>query len=862
MNGPTHDTSAGATGHPTRLAGLFEGNAARHPARAAVTLDGTTVSYGELNELADAYAARLLGLGLDAGDRAVVYADLSLDVVAATLGILKAGGCLVTTHPTFSRRKLVHQIRACDAAFLVTDRAGALGDLFADTGLSAVLPLGAGGPPGGATPRPRPLGRPRRGPGIPLAGPPAAVFYTSGSTSSPKGVTVGHRAMTAAFEAVTSSLGHTADDVVLSCTPIGSDFGFYNIVMPLAFGGRAVLLRGLAASPREVWETIGEEGVTAVHGFPSLLAHLCRIDGLGRDPRPSLRLLSSTGQRLPVEHIRTLREALPDVPIHSMYGLTECKRVCSLPPEEIDRRPGSVGEPVTGVRAHLVDGDGAPVGEPGVPGELVVAGDQVMQGYWGDPELTGRVLRTGLFGEDRVLFTGDLFTRDEDGFLHWVARGDDAFSRSMFKVNPHEVEARLRQHPSVADAAVVPVPDEEAGEVPAACVVPRDSRTPDAEELLRHCAEHLDWHMVPAFVVFHDELPRTESGKTDRRALRRALAEPAPGPPDGDPREYVASSSMIGLADRFDAIATGRDQVPRAPVRSTIRDAVPDRLLLDYQDAMVERSGPLFRHFLASVPGVLEELSRVGVALARLAGRRAQRDGRGLTFYEADAFDGSSGRTLAAFADGRVTTLTSSPNRANERWFRTWADPALSRYFPGSLFHLDRAALRAAPEYAPFRDGFDVVYETAAFQFYGKDRAAQIAHLTEVLRPGGLAFFLEKLNHPDPLEYERRERVKDEVHKARYFPPEEIQRKRREMLTRMVDGQVEFDDLVGALGDRFAHVHLLWNGTNFYEFVACDDAGTLAEFLELAGEPLIPDGFCFEDPVVRRVGGHGGTGPR
>jgi len=130
MTGLMHDAASGVTGHGVRLVGLFETNAARHPARAAVTLDGVTTTYGALNELADSYAARLLGLGLGAGDRVVVYADLSLGVVAATLGILKAGACLVTTHPTFSRRKLVHQARACDAAVLVTDRTGALGDLF------------------------------------------------------------------------------------------------------------------------------------------------------------------------------------------------------------------------------------------------------------------------------------------------------------------------------------------------------------------------------------------------------------------------------------------------------------------------------------------------------------------------------------------------------------------------------------------------------------------------------------------------------------------------------------------------------------------------------------------------------------
>ncbi|GAB2596141.1 hypothetical protein GCM10027168_31160 [Streptomyces capparidis] len=850
----------GGAGDTPRLFELFESNARENPGRAALTVEGDAVTYGELNELADAYAAQLRETGAGPGDRVVVYADLSPDVVAAALGILKAGCCLVTTHPSFTRRKLVHQIGHCDAAVLVTDRAEDPGGLFADTDLAAVLPLGGGGPPGPAVPRPGPLGRDRRGPGIPVEGHPAAVFYTSGSSSAPKGVVISHRNMTAAFRAVTAHHGHTADDVVLSCTTIGSDFGFYNIVMPLAFGGRAVLLRGLPERPEELLETVAREGVTAVHAFPSLLALLCRVEDPARHPVPSLRYLSSTGQRLPAEHIRRLREAFPGVPLHSMYGLTECKRVCALPPSELDRRPGSVGLPLAGVRAFLVDEAGEPVEEPGAAGELAVVGEQVMQGYWGEPELTAEVLRTGLFGQERVLFTGDVFTRDEDGHLFWVCRKDDTFSRSMFKVNPHEVEARLREHPQVADAAVVPVPDEEAGQVPAACVVPRDGAALDAEQLRRHCAERLDWHMVPALVSFRDALPRTESGKTDRRALRRALTEPAPA--GGGAPDYVASSSMVGLADRFDAIATGRDQVPRVPVRSTIRDRFPDRRLLDYQDAMVERSGPLFQHFLASVPGILEEMSRVGVALADLAGRRAAREGRGLTFYEADAFDGSNGRTLAAFAEGRVTTLTSSPNRANERYFRTWADPARSRYFPGSLFLLDRAVLREREEYAPFRDGVDVVYETAAFQFYGKDRAAQIAHLTEVLRPGGLAFFLEKLDHPDPLEYEHRERVKDEVHKARYFSPQEVERKKQEMLTRMVHGQVEFTDLVAALGERFEHVWLIWNGTNFHEFVACDDAELLAEFLELAGQPRIPDGFCFEDPVVRRVGGRAAAGPR
>ncbi|NYI03605.1 class I adenylate-forming enzyme family protein [Allostreptomyces psammosilenae] len=893
---PDQDPSAAAT----HFHALFERHARRTPERTAVTLEGTHIRYGALNAAADAYAAGLLALGAAPGDRVVVYADLSPGVIAAVIGILKAGCCVVTIHPTFDRRKLLFQIAESDAAVLFTDRAADLGDLLAETDLTAVWPLDDdSADPGRATRRARPLARPRLGPGIPVAGQLAALFYTSGSSAAPKGVTITHRNMLAALRAVTGYLANTADDVVLSYAPIGSDFGFYNIMMPLSYGGRVVLGRGLPRRPEEILETIDREGVTAVHAFPSVLARLCAVDDLSRFAIPTVRYLSSTGQRLPVEHIRRLRAAFPDVPIHSMYGLTECKRVAALPPEELDRRPTSVGRPIPGVTAYLVDDAGAPIEEPDVVGELALSGDLVMQGYWRRPELTERVLRRGLFGAEAVLFTGDLFTRDRDGFLYWVARRDDAFARSLFKVNPHEVEARLRQHPDVVDAAVVPLPDEEAGQVPAACVVlraeaTRGGATADAEELRRHCALALDWHMVPAVVAFYDELPRTDSGKTDRRRLERELAartrppaadseavhaegadaeaahaEPADAEPaDAEPAHaepahaaapgYVAASPMLALADRFDAIATGRDQVPRRPVRSTIRDRVDDPLLLAYQDRMVERAGPLFHHFLASVPGVLEELSRVGLALCRLAERRAAREGRGLTFYEADAFDGTAGRTLAEFARGRVTTLTSSPNKANEPYFHADADPARSRYFPDSLFRLTSRTLRENPEYAPFRDGVDFVYETAAFQFYGKDRPAQIAHLAEVLRPGGLAFFLEKLNHPDPREYRRREEAKDSIHKAAYFSPEEIERKRREMLSRMVDGQVAFDDLVAALSERFGHVYLLWNGTNFYEFVAGDDADLLGEFLELSGRPHIPDAFRFEEHLVRRVGGREG----
>ncbi|TDQ53281.1 class I adenylate-forming enzyme family protein [Actinorugispora endophytica] len=503
----------------------FESNADAFPERTAATFDGKSVVYGELDALAERHRAALVGHGARPGDRVVLYAELSAEAVAAVIGILKAGCVVVTTHPSFDRRKLVHQAREADAAFLVTDRPDVFEGVFDETPLDAVLPLG-GGPEAEPLLRRRPPAVPRSDDaGIPLEGELAALFYTSGSSSAPKGVAVSHGNMVAAFEAVTSYQANTADDVVLTFTPIGSDFGFHNVMMPLAFGGRVVACRALPEDPRALIDLVDRERVTGIHAFPPVLARLCGLDDLHRYEVPSLRYVSSSGQRLPVEHIRRLRDAFPRVLIHSMYGLTECKRVAYLPPDEIDRHPDSVGRPLPGVRAHIVGDDGRPVTEPGAVGELAVAGDLVMQGYWRRPELTRRVIRRDVLGESRLLLTGDLFRRDRDGLLYWVARRDEVFARSVFKVDPHEVEARIRELPGVADCAVVPVADDSAGSVPVACVVPRDRAGVGEREVIDHCAERLDWHMVPARVVFHRRLPLTASGKTDRRALARALEE-------------------------------------------------------------------------------------------------------------------------------------------------------------------------------------------------------------------------------------------------------------------------------------------------------------------------------------------------
>lgn len=198
-----------------------------------------------------------------------------------------------------------------------------------------------------------------------------------------------------------------------------------------------------------------------------------------------------------------------------MYGLTECKRCTYLPPEELGRRPGSVGIAIPNTEAFVVDDEGRPV-PPGETGELVIRGPHVMQGYWRNPAATEAMLKPGAVAWEKRLHTGDLFRTDAEGFLYFVGRKDDIIKTRGEKVAPKEVEAVLHALDGVAEAVVAGLPDPILGQAIAAMVV---RSQPDLTEraVLAHCARHLEDFMVPKTIVFRDELPRTDTGKVSRR---------------------------------------------------------------------------------------------------------------------------------------------------------------------------------------------------------------------------------------------------------------------------------------------------------------------------------------------------------
>ena len=326
-----------------------------------------------------------------------------------------------------------------------------------------------------------------------------------------------HLNMVSASTSITQYLENVPEDIIINVLPLSFDYGLYQVLMAFQVGATLVLERGFAY-PAAILNRIEEERVTGLPGVPTIFAMLLQMD-LSRWDLTSLRYLTNTAAALPVTHIQQLRKAFPQAKLYSMYGLTECKRVSYLPPEELDRRPGSVGIAIPNTEVWIEDEEGRRVW-PGEVGELVVRGSHVMQGYWELPEETARTFRPGRYPGERLLYTGDLFTMDEEGFLYFVSRKDDTIKSRGEKVSPKEVEDVLYRLDGVIEAAVVGVPDPLLGQAIKAYVLIKDGAGLTERQVLRHCAAHLEDFMVPKYVEFCDSLPKTPSGKISRRSLR------------------------------------------------------------------------------------------------------------------------------------------------------------------------------------------------------------------------------------------------------------------------------------------------------------------------------------------------------
>ena len=496
----------------------------RHPADAVAftvvqsDLSSVDLTYGELRERSSAFAAALADLGVEPGDRVATLMGKSLDYVVTVLGLWRAGAVHVPLFTAFAPPAIALRLDGADAKVVVCDP-GQRSKLDPGEDIPADAPWKV------VTVDEVPAGDPAKAPVVTASGDTEFVrLFTSGTTGTPKGVPIPVKAVASFVTYLEYGLHVTEDDVFWNAADPGWAYGlYYAIIAPMAAGRRSLLLQA-GFSTDLTWQVLSRFGVTNLAAAPTVFRSLRSAGGeIPDDLR--VRRMSSAGEPLNPEMVSWAKEKL-GVPIHDTYGQTELG-MCVVngwhPDVKGPVKEGSMGRPMPGwsmaVLKNLED-------EPAAPGELGrVAVDLAnspgmwFSGYVDAPEKTAE-----RFSPDgRWYVTGDAGTMDDDGYIFFSARDDDVIIMAGYRIGPFEVESVLVADPSVAEAAVVGMPDELRGEVIEAFVVLAPGVSPSddlADALKQRVKTKLAAHAYPRTVHFVDELPKTPSGKIQRFVLR------------------------------------------------------------------------------------------------------------------------------------------------------------------------------------------------------------------------------------------------------------------------------------------------------------------------------------------------------
>lgn len=501
-----------------RLHDLVRGAADRAGDAPALTYKDTTLRYADLWRQVRAAGAGLRRLGLGRGERVAIYLDKRIETVVACFGASAADTVFVPLNPLLRPAQVAHILRDSGARVLVTTSERVATLRLDDTGVTDVV-LVDDGWDAFLVPDVEP------GP-VAIDVDMAAILYTSGSTGRPKGVVLSHRNLLAGAESVAGYLRNHAGDTILAVLPLSFDAGFSQLTTGFAAGAHVVLMNYLL--PRDVVRLCARHRVTGLTCVPPLWIQLAEQEWPD-ESRSSLRYFANTGGRMPRTTLDKLRAVFPQAAPYLMYGLTEAFRSTYLDPAEVDRRPDSIGKAIPNAEVMVVRPDGTPCG-PGEEGELVHRGALVALGYWNDPEQTAARFRPAPQRPDGpptteiAVWSGDVVTRDEDGFLYFVGRRDEMIKTSGYRVSPTEIEEVAYGTGLVRDAVALGMDDPRLGQHIVLVVTGAGDGTIEAEELSRALKPRLPPYMVPRRVVVRDALPRSANGKFDRAQLRKELS--------------------------------------------------------------------------------------------------------------------------------------------------------------------------------------------------------------------------------------------------------------------------------------------------------------------------------------------------
>jgi long-chain acyl-CoA synthetase len=467
-----------------------------------------------MDRLTDRYAAFVLREGIGPGEPVAILSHNSAFYIAAYFGIVRAGAVVLPLNNLLTHEEIDYILKDSGAklCFYDQDCRGTVDKLKQRDAASFVM-IAEPGSAAGPSPR---VPAPRH-----TADDISTILYTSGTTGRPKGALLTHRNIMSNALAATQVIHVTDRDRLVVFLPLFHSFTYtVCVVLPLLVGATITILPGVRPFSRVVKSLILDR-ITLFVAIPTVYKILAEKD------MPwfikillKLRLCVSGAAPLPVRVIRDFESAF-NVPLLEGYGLTECSPVVSINPFERKRnKPGTVGLPLPGTRVKVVDDEGR-TQPPNAPGELAVQGPSVMQGYLNRPEDTAQAIRDGW------LFTGDVASLDEEGYIRIIDRKKDMIIVDGLNVYPYEVEEVLYRHPAVRDCAMIGVPHEheEGKELPIMYVVLRDGQAVTPKAFREYLSEHVAHYKIPRRFIMVQELPRTATGKILKRDIRKLYLE-------------------------------------------------------------------------------------------------------------------------------------------------------------------------------------------------------------------------------------------------------------------------------------------------------------------------------------------------
>ena len=516
---------------------LLYNSVARDPQKAAVVDGDTKYTYEDLQRQSGSLGAALAEAGVRRGDRVGVYLEKSWEAIVAMLAASRIGAAYVNVNPLFKAPQVEYLAGDCDIRVMIGDTPK-LEELQPKTVQTAFY---KGAKPEGSAARTyldvaealegEDLTEDRNVSESDLG----TILYTSGSTGMPKGVSTSQRNVVAGAQIVSTYLENTPEDRILSALPLNFDAGMSQFTTSLRTGATLYLLR--SRLPGDLLKALRRHEITGVTGVPPLWALLIRgARSIREKPLTHLRYLANTGGRIPQANLDELRDLLEPAGtrIFLMYGLTEAFRSTYLAPEEIHRsspeQGNCIGKAIPNTEIMVITKDGKEAA-PGEPGELVHRGPTVAMGYWGNEEATRRAYRPNplappeLLDVERVVYSGDTVERDAEGYLYFLGREDAMIKNQGYRLSPEEVENLLLSSGLVHEACAFGVENPAVGQDVIAVISLRNGSEEGAVDRVREYAiNNGPPYMVPKEILVEDELPKTGSGKIDRKGISSAYS--------------------------------------------------------------------------------------------------------------------------------------------------------------------------------------------------------------------------------------------------------------------------------------------------------------------------------------------------